>query len=282
MTGPRMGAPAQFGGRWTSQKLDILERYLDAYTTALKRQKFKLVYIDAFAGGGRIAPRDNNEARGFLDGSAARAIKIRDKAFDRLIFVEKDAARHKELRALRRDYPRRNIDVVDADANEFLRKFDNDWRRWRGVLLLDPFGAEVEWSTIEKIADFNALDTWILFPTSALARMLSTGKMPEDVNPNWAVRLTKVYGDDSWRELYHETTNLLGETLRQRRPGVSGLLSIYKEKLRDLFDDRFLEKSRTLMNSRKSPLFEFIFCAGHPAGTRIAHDIARHIILKSL
>ena len=278
MTGPRMGAPAQFGGRWTSQKLDILERYLDAYTTALKRQKFKLVYIDAFAGSGRIALRDNNKARGFLDGSAARAIKIRDKAFDRLIFVEEDVARRKELRTLRRDHPRRNIDVVDADANEFLRKFDNDWRCWRGVLLLDPFGAEVEWSTIEKIADFNALDTWILFPTSGLARMLPRNKTPEDVDPTWATLLTKVYGDDSWRKLYHETTDLLGETLRQRRPGVSGLLSIYKAKLRDLFDDRFLEKSRTLKNSRNSPLFEFIFCAGHPAGAKIAHRIAKHII----
>ena len=278
MTGPRMGAPAQFGGRWTSQKLDILERYLDAYTTALKRQKFKLMYIDAFAGSGRIALRGDNEARGFLDGSAARAIKIRNKAFDRLIFVEKDAARCRELRDLRRHHKGRNIDIVGADANEFLREFDNDWEHWRGVLLLDPYGAEVEWRTIETISSFNALDTWILFPTSALVRMLSKWKTPDDVNPKWVARLTKVCGDDSWRELYHETTDLLGETLHQRRPGVGGLLSIYKAKLRDLFDDRFLEKSQTLKNSRNSPLFEFIFCAGHPAGAKIAHRIAEHII----
>ena len=46
-----------FGGRWTRQKLDILERYLDAYTTVLKYRHFSLVYIDAFAG------------TGFLDGA---------------------------------------------------------------------------------------------------------------------------------------------------------------------------------------------------------------------
>ncbi len=34
------------------EKLRILERYLDAYTTALKNQPFKLMYIDAFAGTG--------------------------------------------------------------------------------------------------------------------------------------------------------------------------------------------------------------------------------------
>jgi len=43
-----------FGGPWTQHKLKILELYLDAYTTALKNQPFKLVYIDAFAGTGHI------------------------------------------------------------------------------------------------------------------------------------------------------------------------------------------------------------------------------------
>ena len=44
----------QFGGDWTVHKLNILECYLDAYTTALKKQPFDLVYIDTFAGSGKI------------------------------------------------------------------------------------------------------------------------------------------------------------------------------------------------------------------------------------
>lgn len=39
-----------FGGPWTTEKLSILEIYLNSYTTALKSQPFRLVYIDAFAG----------------------------------------------------------------------------------------------------------------------------------------------------------------------------------------------------------------------------------------
>lgn len=45
----------RFGGRWTLEKLDILERYLDAYTNALRNQDFQLVYVDAFAGTGEIS-----------------------------------------------------------------------------------------------------------------------------------------------------------------------------------------------------------------------------------
>jgi len=37
-------------GPWAAEKLDALEAYLNFYTTALKNQRFKRVFIDAFAG----------------------------------------------------------------------------------------------------------------------------------------------------------------------------------------------------------------------------------------
>ena len=43
-----------FGSIWTISKLEIIENYLEFYTTALKKQNFKLCYIDAFAGSGEI------------------------------------------------------------------------------------------------------------------------------------------------------------------------------------------------------------------------------------
>ncbi len=35
----------KFGGNWTVEKLDILTDYLDAYLTALKKQRFKKIYL---------------------------------------------------------------------------------------------------------------------------------------------------------------------------------------------------------------------------------------------
>ena len=96
MTDREQNSPRPFGGAWTLEKLDILESYLDAYTRALKGQPFKLMYIDAFADTGRIAlpgGEDDNEIYDFTSGSAERAVKIEDKPFDRLIFVEKEPAR---------------------------------------------------------------------------------------------------------------------------------------------------------------------------------------------
>ena len=270
----------QFGGAWTEEKLQILERYLDAYTTALKNTPFNLVYIDAFAGAGQIDLQEDRDAAGFRRGSTLRAIQIRDKPFDELVFVERDPARCADLERLRDDCPNRRITVENSEANGFLRDLRKDWRAWRGVLFLDPFATEVEWSTIEAIASFHALDTWILFPVSAVARMLPKSRRPDDISPTWATRLTIVFGDQSWRRLYRESPQ--GELFMRpgsmRDSGVGGLLDIYKDNLKHLFGKRFLSTSRRLKTSTGSPLFEFIFCVGNPRRIGPATRIAGHIL----
>ena len=272
----------RFGGPWTTEKLKILEAYLNAYTTALKDQPFKLLYIDAFAGAGSIERRVDDGAIEFLHGSTKRALRVQDKPFDELIFIEKDPVRCAELEDLRKQYPDRDIKIEQGEANLVLRGLGRNWHACRGVLFLDPFATEVEWSTLEQIAGFRALDTWILFPVSAIARMLPALRKPDDISPTWATRLTTVFGDHSWRELYRENPqgHLFEESGLMRERGVDGLLSIYKRNLERVFGDRFLVQSRPLVNSTGSRLFEFMFCVGHPKGIGLAKRIAGHILDK--
>ena len=273
--------PPQFGSDWTRRKLDLIERYLDAYTTALKNQPFKLLYIDAFAGTGRVEiATDDEDGRAIIHGSARRAIAIRDKPFDRIGLIEADADRCRELETLRAENPGRSISILNEDANSALQRLTRNWHGWRGVLFLDPFATELEWATIESVADTRALDTWILFPIGAIRRMLPRWKKPEDVNEQWATRLDRIYGGDSWRKLYEpsEQLSLFGPPQERSHPGVDGLLRIYKNQLRDLFGDRFLDESATLRNSRDSPLFELLFVVGHPRGIGPAKDIAGHLL----
>lgn len=44
-------------GPWAKEKLEALERYLDFYTKVLKNQRWRTIYVDAFAGGGRALVR---------------------------------------------------------------------------------------------------------------------------------------------------------------------------------------------------------------------------------
>ena len=77
----------KFGGDWTEKKLDAVEEYLKFFTTALKKQNFKLRYIDAFSGSGNVTLKNGV----VTDGSAVRALKY---PFDRYFFIEKNKIYH--------------------------------------------------------------------------------------------------------------------------------------------------------------------------------------------
>ncbi len=283
MASAAKGGGSGFGGSWTSEKLDIVERYLDSYTTALKNQPFQLYYIDAFAGSGKITTRDvDKDANEFVSGSAERAVRVRDTPFDRLILIDSDPKHCARLNTLRDDNPDRDITVVEADSNEFLRRLSMPSRNDRGVIFLDPFATQVDWSTVKHIGDLNALDMWLLFPTMAVTRMLTRKRMPEG---SLAESLTRVYGDQSWQDLYRGPAqpSLFGcEQAPERQRGVEGLLEIYRQRLESAFGERLLGNSRPLRNSNGGRLFELFFCTGSPSvpAIRRSHDIAGHLLNK--
>ena len=62
-----------FGGAWTLLKLAVLKKYLSAFTLALSKQNFRLVYVDAFAGTGRCDVKVDGGTT-CVDGSARIAL----------------------------------------------------------------------------------------------------------------------------------------------------------------------------------------------------------------
>ena len=88
----------KFGGPWTVEKLNILSDYLDFYVQALKNQPFNLIYIDAFAGTGKIKIGDEDDFVE-IDGSAILALDSKI-SFDKYYFIEKKKSFAKELNQL--------------------------------------------------------------------------------------------------------------------------------------------------------------------------------------
>lgn len=153
-------SPTDFGGPWTRTKLDILKSYLDRYTMVLKNQSFRLTYVDAFAGSGFWKPRsagaleDPTDFRAMWKGSAATALDIDNKPFDRLVFIEKDDDRCSSLQKLASRYTGRRIEIVNEDANKAIPALCRTFGAYdRAVVFLDPFATAVSWSTVETLAD---------------------------------------------------------------------------------------------------------------------------------
>jgi hypothetical protein len=99
----------RFGGRWTHLKLEALEKYLAAYTTALKNQHYRLLYIDAFAGSGDFSTKGADGHR-IYTGSARIALDTQPM-FDELVFIEHSRSRYKRLCAVASENPERKCGV---------------------------------------------------------------------------------------------------------------------------------------------------------------------------
>lgn len=291
-----------FGGNWTRDKLRILEDYLKAYTTALKKQPFRLWYVDAFAGTGYVSLDSGNVAQSrlsisedgldsdtanILKGSARLAIEVDDRPFDEFIFIEKNFEYASELSKLKGEFSGRSIRIVPDDANKFLpdwcaqnnrRLGGTPWPGERAVVFLDPFATEVDWQTIQRISETKSVDLWILFPLSALTRMLPTDREPDEAN---MAALNRVFGSQEWQSaLYRRQVQptLFGEETRIIRDDQQAIMDLYLEKLREVFP-AVSNNPRWFRNSRNSPLFAFMFAASNPGrGGRIALEIANHLL----
>ena len=276
-----------FGGDWTLQKLEILKRYLDAYTTALKKMPFNLIYLDAFAGEGYWSPRsgyiqeDYGDFHELLKGSASIALDIQEKPFDRLIFIEKAPERYESLNRLEKAHSNRDIEVFSNDANIVLPGFCADMAyNDRAVVFLDPFKTEVSWRTVEAIAKTEQIDCWILFPLMAITRMMPVRNEPP---PTLSAQLDRVFGgSEHWKDFYSapiQQSLFGGEQPQPRASGSKQIADRYRERLAEVFE-KVAPTRRQLTNSMNSPMFELFFAAGNPRGAPIAVNIADHILKK--
>ncbi|MCK6527685.1 three-Cys-motif partner protein TcmP [Myxococcota bacterium] len=288
-----VGPAHTFGGEWTETKLSILKHYLTAYTTALKNTCFRLGYVDAFAGTGYRSLREESqttpllpdlaadEPQALLDGSVRIALSTEPR-FDWFVFIERDPVRCAELEGLKEQHPdiAQAVSVRQGDANaEIQRMCALDWRGRRAVLFLDPYGMQVDWTTIEAVASTQAIDMWLLFPLGiGLNRLVTrTGSLPK----GWADRLDRFLGTQDWREEFYReerTLTLFGEQTTRVKAGVDAIGRYFIRRLESAFQSGGVALPRVLLNSARCPLYVLCFASGNPRGAKVALNIAGHLL----
>lgn len=277
---------------WAKDKLDALERYLDFYTKVLKNQPWRTIYLDAYAGGGRSViraeerprpagpdlfgemPPIDADARELISGSPRVALGIANH-FDRYVFVDPNANRAAELDALRAEFQQiRTINVLRATAGEgiaWVTAQQIHRRSHRGVAFLDPFGAKLEWASIQRLADTGLFEVFINFALSmAIQRMLpNSGEVPE----GWGATLDNYFGSRAWfDEVYQRRGGLFATTGHEKRADYSDrLLELYRERLRSAFG--YVSTPRLIRNTRGAPLYHLLWAGPHKKGLEGANYI---------
>ena len=272
-------------GPWAKEKLDALARYLEFYTKVLKKQPWRTIYLDAYAGGGKAVVRAGGrlmpsgpglfgeeppvdaEVRELIDGSPRVALGIANP-FDQYIFADPDPYRMDELNALKAEFAAsRTIDVLQATAADTIRWVTGrgiSRRSHRGLAFLDPFGAKLDWASIKLLANTGLFEVVVNFALSmALQRMLpNTGDVPQ----GWASTLDNYFGSRAWfDEVYQRREGLFEANGFEKRLDYSErLLELYRAQLRAAFGH--VSTPRLIRNTRGAPLYYLLWAGPNKRG----------------
>ena len=286
-------------GPWVREKLDCLRRYLHAYTTILRKQRFQgYFYVDAFAGPRSLRLRkemisdlgqkslfevsehalDDAGNAEYISGSPRVALEL-EHPFTDYIFIEFDTHRFQHLQVLKSEMAARSdvrIHLKKEDCNDyllaFLRRMHGNWPKWRGIVFLDPFGMQVPWSTLVKLAETEAIEVLINFPVGmAIQRLL---KRSGEFSEREREKLNDYFGTEEWFSLlYRERQDLFGNNLIKIRSSGDVLVKWYRKRLKRLFG--YVSAAREVQSSRGHPLYYLIFSGPNETGYKIASDVLK-------
>lgn len=272
----------EFGGSWSIRKLEKLENYIESYLQAMSNQGkyWSFVYIDAFAGNGYqkikhkhptdqmvFSEKDKSKlADEFIAGSALRAIQASSEraarnhaSFQEYVFIDKKGEAISDLRRNIADkHPGElsKCQFKSGDANQLIGEVikSYDWKKTRGVAFIDPFNMSITASMLRSLAETGALDVWMLFPLSAVCRVMAKNGVPD----SWKPKLDALYGSSDWMGLY-ETRELATlfdtvDTRIYRQEGIDQILQYTTGWLKGIFADAS-ETPYILKTDMNQPLF---------------------------
>lgn len=274
----------RFGGFWTQAKLDVLREYLGFYAAAMSKQTWcKLVYIDAFAGTGRCMIKTADGGERIIDGSAKIALDC-SPAFDAYRFIESNKVHQAELQQLIDSHPNGHMaKIAPRQAADMLPSIllGYDWRKHRGVLFLDPFGLQCDYSLLKQIANTKALDVFFLVSLSGLYRQAAINA--QNIDAGKANILTNFLGTDEWKNEIYTTSpqdDLFDAPAVTRERGWQAILQFTTRRLRGLFPH--VGEPNLMSMANGAPMFALYFavCNPSPPALALAKRVSQDILSK--
>jgi len=260
-------------GEYAIEKLDIVERCINMFSTAMKYQDWisSLNYIDLLAGPGKNKVRETGEVR---LGSPLLALTATDP-FDNYFFVEADTELHSDLLLRARSskefakvksFPYDCNQAIDAIVQEIsqLAK-SHSQKNSLNLVFVDSEGLEVNWKTVEKLGRQTRSDLIMNFSTSGITRNIR-----EAFNSQKDHAIDRFLGSRDWRGPYSELSNPGNSTLVRRF-----ILDLYAIQLSELgYHTTAPNGEYIVLNSGNRQLYS-LFCASKsPLGIRFFNDAA--------
>lgn len=289
-----MSTQAKYYNEGTERKLLAVQSYLERFLTALSKQNFETIYVDAFAGSGTNEivsnPIKGNLFRDEIDvadvkqGSALRALNL-PKKFSRYIFIEKSKSKIDELRShVEKSGTAAKVEFLQGDTNHEMMKVCADISKpnVRAVVFLDPFGNQVGWSLLEDLAKTRHVDLWYLFP-SMLGVYRQIGNANAKMTPEQIASLDRIFGPNDWRSAFIQkqvVEELFGPSENEVKVAdVEEITRFMIKCLGTIFQGGVCEKWLPLGRDG-AHWYSLLFAMANPSDSAqsVGHNIAKHIM----
>jgi len=254
----RDGLVARPSGDWVNSKFHYLRRYLNIFSVAMKH-KWKLYYVDLFAGPGLCKIRETQEE---INGSPLIALLEND--FDNYYFFETDPDCFQALtERIKKLAPEKvsKTQLILGDCNETINRI-NPPSNGLGVAFIDPTGlSPLIFETIRKLSLNRKIDLIINFHDGMGIRMNL-----HQYTDNIDTALDSFIGSNRWQQRRQQKLMSFEDICRE-------IVNEYMENLRDLHYLAFGDEMVPVTTKQNSLLYYLLFASKHPKGNEFWRKI---------
>jgi three-Cys-motif partner protein len=195
--------------------------------------------------------------------------------FDGFYFIDFDADKTEYLHTLCGS--RRDVQIHTGDANKYLTEEllpTIQYKNFnRALCLLDPYGLDLDWDVIMQAGQSKAVDIFLNFPVMDMNRN-AIWRNPDKVPRSGVDRMTKLWGDESWREAaYAESrqTSLFGPEIVKQ--GNEQIVAAFRNRLKTVAGFGFVPDPLPMRNSRNAVVYYLFFASPKAVAEKIITDI---------
>jgi three-Cys-motif partner protein len=171
-----------------------------------------------------------------------------------------------------------SVEIFEGDCNTILRdsvfkqvRYD---RYERALCLLDPYGLHLDWHVIREAGQSQAIDMFLNFPIMDINRN-AIWRNPDNVPPNGIMRMTRFWGDESWRDVaYKQERTLFG--IWPVKTDNAQIVTAFRQRLKDVAGFAYVPEPLAMKNNVGAEVY-YLFFASH---NRSADKIVRSILKR--
>lgn len=256
-------------GDWSELKLEVLTKYASAYTTIVRGNRLRPIYIDGFAGAGQHISKRTRE---LILGSPLNALNV-EPPFEEFHLVDLKQERVENLQRLTAEH--KNVHIYSGNSNEILiaKIFPTvQYTEYkRALCILDPYGLHLDWQVIKTAGASNTIEIFLNFPVMDMNMNVLLWR-PESVTAENISRMNAFWGDDSWRTSAYKSEQTLFGPAEEKQPNEV-IAAAFKKRLQEVAGFKHVSEPAPMRNSTGAIVYYLFFAAHQKTADKIVTEI---------